>query len=82
LYEVVRATRKRLQSQKLKVVLLALNLIETLVKNCHMDFHKAVSNEKFMNIMARLVEVCSYRLLTISSQQCLIIFLATHNEDT
>ena len=64
LAEVVRQIRKRLQSPKLKVVLLALNLIETLVKNCHMNFHKQVANDKFMASMTKLVEVRVERLPT------------------
>jgi hypothetical protein len=62
LAEAVRALRKRIQSDIPKTVMFALTLVDTLVKNLKMPFHKQVATAKFMAAMEKLVSVSLCRV--------------------
>ena len=53
--DVAKQLRKRLKSKNPKVILLALTLLEGLVKNCSFTLHAAVGADKFQ---ARMYAVC------------------------
>ncbi len=59
--EIVRQIRKRLQHRSTRVVHMALELIETVVKNCGSSVHKEVATGKFMATMARVARSFSER---------------------
>ncbi|CAM9455596.1 unnamed protein product [Phaeothamnion confervicola] len=52
--ETVRGMRLKLLHKSSRVVLLALTLAETLVKNCQMPVHQEIAGERFMTTMANL----------------------------
>ena len=57
--EIIRAIRKRLQERSSRVIILALDLTEGLVKNCDIHTHREIATEKFMNVLARLARTYS-----------------------
>jgi len=59
--EIIRQIRKRLQHRSTRVVHMALELIETVVKNCGPSVHKEVATPKFMATMARVARTYSER---------------------
>ena len=52
--EVVRAVRKRLQHRERRVLLLSLELLESLMKNCHEPLHSQVGTADFLGELSRL----------------------------
>ncbi|KAM3571980.1 hypothetical protein VYU27_006006 [Nannochloropsis oceanica] len=52
--EIIRQIRKRLQHRSTRVVHMALDLIETVVKNCGPSVHREVATPKFMASMSRI----------------------------
>jgi len=59
--EIIRQIRKRLQHRSTRVVHMALELIETVVKNCGPSVHREVATPKFMASMARVARSYSDR---------------------
>ena len=56
-----KAIRRRLGSDKPKVVQLALTLVETCVKNCGFPFHAVVGTNNFLDAVIALASACSPR---------------------
>eukprot|EP00128_Syssomonas_multiformis_P016728 Colp12_sorted_trinity150504_noHs@27465 len=54
--DAVRAIRKRLSSKNQQVLLYALTVLETLVKNCGQPFHNALANKDLMADLVKIVQ--------------------------
>lgn len=59
--EVVSVLRRRLETASFRVQFLVLTLVETLVQNCGIRFHRALANEKFLNQMKAVIKVSAPR---------------------
>ena len=66
LREIVRLIRKRLQAKEALVVMTALTLTETCVKNCHSVFHREVATEKFLEAIAKIARVSGQCVLLLA----------------
>jgi hypothetical protein len=66
--DVVKAVKKRLQHKSSRVQLLALTLLETLVKNCGDYLHHQVAEK---NILGEMVKIVKKKVALVHGSMCI-----------